>query len=523
MPRQNSPVDNRRIAKNAIFLYLRMFISMAVSLFTSRVVLHTLGVMDYGIWNVVGGVIGMFTFLNASMSGCTNRFLSFELGRGDMAHLQKVFSSSLTVHIIIASIILLLGETVGLWFLNEKLVIPPDRMLAANIVYQTTVIGCMVSVTQVPYNAMIMANEKMNVYAYAEVVNVCLRLAIVYALVLSPIDKLVTYGLLSLLVTFGFSVFYRVYCTTRFQSCKFRLTLERQVVMPMLSFSMWDLYGSASVMARTQGVNMLLNMFFTVSMNAASAVATSVQNAVMSFAGNLLAAFRPQIVKTYACGDFSDTVKLIRRASVYTTFLLLVLTLPLLLEIDYVLGLWLKAPPPYAATLCVCVLLFNLVANLSNVVVSAVHATGHIKRSSLINGSLYLLVVPFSYFGFKRGMAAEWAYIFNVVAVCGGLTQNAFVVAKFVPGFSVVRYFLHTLFPMLACSLAAYVAALAVSSSMESSFVRLCATFASSGVLLSALFYLFLFDRGEQKFIREKIKTTYNKSMNVRILHRRMK
>ena len=195
----------------------------------------------------------------------------------------------------------------------------------------------------------------------------------------------------------------------------------------------------------------------------------------------------------------------------------------LLLETDYVLGLWLKTPPPYAATLCVYVLLFNLVANLSTVVVSAVHATGHIKRSSLINGSLYLLVVPFSYFGFKRGMAAEWAYIFNVVAVCGGLTQNAFVVAKFVPGFSVVRYFLHTLFPMLACSLAAYVAALAVSSSMEPSFVRLCATFALSGVLLSALFYLFLFDSGEQKFIREKIKTTYNKSMNVRILHRRMK
>ena len=188
----NSSIDNKRIARNAIFLYFRMFLSMAVSLFTSRVVLQTLGVMDYGIWNVVGGVIAMFSFLNTSMAGCTNRFLSFELGRRDYVKLQQVFSSALKIHILLALIILVLGETVGLWFLREKLVIPEDRMFAANVLYQITVASSMITITQVPYNAMIMANERMNVYAYIEIANVTLKLAIVYALYISPFDKLIT-------------------------------------------------------------------------------------------------------------------------------------------------------------------------------------------------------------------------------------------------------------------------------------------------------------------------------------------
>lgn len=228
--------NTKRIAKNAIFLYLRMFFSMAVTLFTSRIVLQTLGVMDYGILNVVGGVIVMFSFLNESMSGCTNRFLSFELGRKDYVRLQEVFSSALTIHILIALVIFVLGETVGLWFLREKLVIPSDRMFAANIIYQITIISSMIGVTQVPYNAMIMANERMNVYAYIEIANVCLRLVIVYMLYVSPFDKMVSYGVLTFIVSILIMMIYRIYCIRKLRSCKFRLSLDKDVVKPMLSF-----------------------------------------------------------------------------------------------------------------------------------------------------------------------------------------------------------------------------------------------------------------------------------------------
>lgn len=496
--------NNKRIAKNAIFLYFRMFFSMAVSLFTSRVVLQTLGVMDYGIWNVVGGVIAMFSFLNASMAGCTNRFLSFELGRRDYVKLQQVFSSALTIHILIALIILVLGETVGLWFLREKLVIPSDRMFAANIIYQITIISSMITITQVPYNAMIMANERMNVYAYIEIANVCLKLAIVYMLYISPFDKLISYGILTFTVTLLIMISYRVYCIKKLKSCKFKLSLDRSIIKPMLSFSGWDLYGNASVMARTQGVNMLLNMFFTSVMNAASAIATSVQGAVMAFAGNVLAAFRPQIVKTYATGEYETMVDLIRKASVYTTYLLLIFTFPLLLETDYILKIWLKTPPDYAATLCRYVLLFNVIANLSSVLISGVHATGHIIRSSFINGTCYLLVIPFSYFAFKMGMKAEIAYAFNIIAVCIGMTQNLFVLSKYVTILKKRKYFFNIILKYLIVGLITYFISELVRDMLSVSFKRLCITTLTTTTLFSVMTFFFIFNVHERNFAINK-------------------
>lgn len=498
--------NNKRIAKNALFLYLRMFISMAVSLFTSRVVLQTLGVMDYGIWNVTGGVIAMFGFLNMSMAGCTNRFLSYELGKNDYDRLQRVFSASLTIHIIIAGIVLLLGETVGLWFLQEKLVIPEDRMFAANVVYQFSIISTMVAITQVPYNAMIMANEKMDVYAYIEMGNVLLKLLIVYLLFISPIDKLITYILLTFATTVGVALIYRIYCVRKLRSCRFRLNLDKEIVKPMLGFSVWDLYGNASVMARTTGVNMLLNMFFTATMNAANAIATNVQGSVMSFAGNVLSAFRPQIVKTYASGERTVMVDLIRRASVYTTFLLLIFTIPLMLETDYVLELWLKTPPDYAATLCRYVLIFNLLTNLSSVLVSGVHATGYIKRSSFINGTCYLLVLPVSYVAYKCGMKAEVAFAFNNIAVCIGMTQNLFVLSKHVPELSKLQYALKVLFPFALIGLAVYYITAQVQTYIQESFWRLCLTCTITTVLLTSLSFAFIFQKGERQFFINKAK-----------------
>lgn len=488
-----------------------MFLSMGVSLFTSRIILNTLGVTDYGIWNVVAGVIVMFSFLNSSMVGCTNRFLSFELGRKDLCKLQKVFTTSLNIHIFIAIIILILGETIGLWFLHEKLVIPENRFFAAEVIYQITIISSIISVTQVPYNAMIIANERMNIYAYIEILNVSLKLLIVYMLYISPWDKLITYGILTLVVSIIIAMIYRIYCIRKLSSCKYQFTFDKDIAIPMLTFSGWDLYGNVAIIARTQGVNMLLNIFFTATMNAASAIATQVQTAVGVFATNVLSAFRPQIVKTYANDEKIIMVNLIREAAVYTTYLLLLLTLPLILEIDFILLIWLKNPPHYASILCQYTLLFNLIANLSTVLVSGIHATGYIKRSSFINGTCYLLVIPFAYIAYKAGMEAYFAYFFNVVAVCIGMIQNMFVLNKYVPEFKKKSFTMTILLRYSIIAVITYTLVKLLQSYMSPSFIRLCFTIIIASCILTLLTYTFILNTQERNFIKMKFKNHFKK------------
>lgn len=252
-----------------------MFLTMVVGLYTSRVVLQTLGVEDYGIYGVIGGIVAMMGFLNASMSGATSRFLTFELGRGDKERLANTFSSALIVHIIIAAIVFVVAETVGLWFLCNKLVIPENRMVAAHWVYQLSILSSMLSITQVPYNSSIIAHEKMDVYAYVEILNVTLKLLIVYLLVIGNFDKLILYAILMFTVSVIIMVVYRIYCLRRFEECKFRLFLDKDYLKPLLSFSGWDLYGNMAFSVRQQGANFLLNMFYGVVLNAAYNIATT--------------------------------------------------------------------------------------------------------------------------------------------------------------------------------------------------------------------------------------------------------
>lgn len=272
----------------------------------------------------------------------------------------------------------------------------------------------------------------------------------------------------------------------------------------MINFSGWDLYGNAAVMARTQGVNMLLNIFFTATMNAASAIATSVQTAIMSFASNVLSAFRPQIVKTYANGELPAMVELIKKAAVFTTLLLMIFTIPILTETDYILQLWLKNPPEYAAILCRWVLIFNVIANLSSVFISGVHATGYIKRSSFINGTCYLLVIPFSYIAYRNGMAAEYAFIFNVIAVCIGMVQNMIVLHNHVHEFKKRIIFTKVILRFLFVSIATYIIVDYSKTLMPPSFARLCLSTSISTILLGITSYFFIFTNSERKFVISK-------------------
>ena len=498
--------ENKRILKNTLFLYLRMFFSLSITLYTSRVVLKVLGVDDFGIYNVVGGVVTLFSFLNTSMSGATARFISFELGRKKYEKLSRTFSAAVLVHGVIALILILLGETIGLWFLNTQLVIPPERFIAANFVYQFSLLSAAVTVLKVPYNASIIAYEKMDVYAYIEITHIAMKLVIVLLLLVIPFDKLISYSFLFLNVNIIIYLVYFVYCRNKLtQSCRFSFVYDKTIFKPMLSFSGWDLYGNASTLARTQGVNMLLNIFFGTVLNAASGIATQVQGAVISFASNVVSAFRPQIVKSYAQQDYNRMVSLIYNASLYTSMLLLLFTIPLLVETEFILTLWLGEWPEYAAILCRYVLLFNLFSNLSFIVVTGLHATGKIKRPSLINGTFYLSVIPITYIGYRLGMPAEFAFIYNVIAVACGLLSNIYSLNLYVPHFSIRSYIAKVLLKCICFGLIVYGIVYSSTLFLAGGLFRLFIVAISTFVLLSIITYLFILSPNDRQLVKNKI------------------
>lgn len=318
---QDIAANNKRIAKNTLMLYIRMLFMMGVSLFTSRVILETLGVEDFGIYSVVGGIITMFAFINGGMVSATQRFITFEIGKGNVEKLKSVFSTSLQIHALISLIIILLGETVGLWFLYEKMVIPEARMDAAMWVYQCSIIACVVNIMSIPYNADIVAHEKMSAFAYISIVEVSLKLIIVYLLLLSPWDKLIVYAILLLLVQFSIRFVYSHYCHKHFEETNYKHQWNKPLLYEMISFAGWSFWGSLSVVLYTQGLNMLLNVFFGPVVNAARGIAVQVQSAVQQFTTNFQMALNPQITKNYAVGDLDQMHSLMFRSARFSFFL----------------------------------------------------------------------------------------------------------------------------------------------------------------------------------------------------------
>lgn len=372
-------------------LYIRMLLSVVVSLYTSRVVLEVLGVEDYGIYGVVGGVVAMFSFLNSTMAGATSRFLTYEMGLGDENRLKATFSSALIIHIAIALIVLVLSETIGLWFLNNKLVIPENRMYAAHWVFQFSILGMMVGFTQVPYNAAIIAHEKMDVYAYVELLNVFLKLGIVYLLSIGNFDKLIFYALLVLVVSVIIAIIYRAYCVRRYKETRFSFIWDKGILAPMFVFSGWEVLGHFGFTFRTQGVNFVLNMFFGVVLNAVTSIATVVQNTLLSFSNNVVVAIKPQIIKRYALGDLYEMSNLIISSIRFNLLVILVINIPFIFCTEYILGLWLKEVPEGCAIFCKVLLWSNILSSVSPIIYSGIQATGNLKSTSIIRNVLYIL------------------------------------------------------------------------------------------------------------------------------------
>lgn len=412
--------NNKRIAKNTLFLYIRMLLTMLVTLYTSRVVLSTLGIKDFGIYNVVGGVVALFGILNGTLASGTQRFLTFQLGRNDLAELKKTFSVSLNIHIIFAVIILILGETVGLWFLRNKINIPIDREIAALWVYHFSVFAVALSVIQVPYNATIIAHERMNVYAYVSILDVSLKLLIVYLLTISDYDKLITYSILMFAVNIIIVSIYCIYCRRKYLECRFGLVPDKKLYKTILTFSGWNILGSAAGTGSTQGVNILLNIFYGPAINAARGISVQVSNAIMAFVNNFQTAVNPQIVKLYATGKINELHTILFQNAKFSFCLMWCLLLPMLLKLETVLELWLVEIPEYTALFCRLILLQTLISCLQRPFVMAIYAIGKTKIVNLTSALISLSALPISYFLLKQGMPVYIPFVIYIItsAIC---------------------------------------------------------------------------------------------------------
>lgn len=432
--------NNKRIAKNTLFLYMRMLLIMAVSLYTSRVVLEALGVEDYGIYNVVGGIVVLFTFINGAMVTSTQRFLNFELGKNDIIQAQKIFSASLNIHILIALFVLLLSETLGLWLLNTTIQYPESKEVAVQITYQLSILTTCVNIIRTPYNAAIIAHEKMSFYAYFSIVEAVLRLAIVFILIGFDAHRLIMYGLLLCIVTMIINVCYYVYCKKAFEICHYKNYRDKSLYGQLLNFSGWSLFGGVANMGASQGLNILLNIFFGVTINAAMGIANQVNAAVSSFVSSFQTAFNPQIVKSYAAGEMGYFIRLILTTSKYSYFLLFVIALPIYICCPEVLNIWLTEVPEYAVSFCRLMLIFSLLDALQGPLWFSVQATGKIRNYQIIMSLMIIMNVPVSYCVLKFGMIPEMVLLVKIIINVLILVVRLWYLNRLY-GFPVVQYF----------------------------------------------------------------------------------
>lgn len=407
--------NNKRIAKNTLLLYFRMLLTMAVSLYTSRVVLHALGVEDYGIYNVVGTFVAMFSVLSGSLSAAISRFITFELGTGDKKKLMKVFSSAVTIQIGLFLVIVLFAETLGLWFLKHKMVIPIERIEAANWVYQFSILTFGINLISVPYNAAIIAHERMSAFAYISILEVLGKLFVAFSITIFPIDKLILYGLLLMLIALIIRLVYGYYCKKNFEECTFCFIFDKSLLKEMFGFAGWNIIGSSATVLRDQGGNIVINLFCGPSVNAARGIAIQVSNIIQGFVANFMTALNPQIIKSYATEDKEYMFSLIYKGARFSFYLLLFLSLPILLNTNYVLELWLGVVPEHTVPFIQLSILFALHEALATPLVTAMIAHGDIKKYQLFAGGLNLLNLPVSYFLLRMGLFPEIVFIVAIL------------------------------------------------------------------------------------------------------------
>lgn len=417
-----------------------MLLTMCVGLYTSRVVLNVLGVSDYGVYNVVGGIVNMLAFFNVGMMGATQRFISYELGKGDNQRLNTTFCTSVITHIIIAIIIIVIAEVIGVWLLNTRLNIPEGRMFAANCVLQLSIITFSFSVLIIPFNSCIIAHEHMNIYAYVSIIEALLKLGIAICLMFATIDHLILYASLILSVQLIVNIIYYIYCKRNFNECDFYFVWDKPLLKQMFSFAGWGMLGNTGFTFKDQGSNIILNLFFGTTINAARGVATQVNGIINSFAANFSMAMNPQITKLYAAGKIEESMKLVYAGSRFTFFLLSLIVVPFLINSNYILHLWLGIVPDYTNVFVYIILIGSLIYSLAHTVATAIHATGNVKWLQISLSTILLLELPIAYIVLKFGGQPHYALLPSLFTIPLSVLARFIILKHYVPKYSYREY-----------------------------------------------------------------------------------
>lgn len=502
--------NNKRIAKNTLLLYFRMLFMMAVSLYTSRVVLHTLGVEDFGIYNVVGGVVAMFSVISGSLSAAISRFITYELGKGDKDKLIRIFSSSVTIQLGLGFIILILAEVVGVWFLNTQMTIPTNRIYAANWVFQLSILTFIINLISVPYNAAIIAHEKMSAFAYISILEVVAKLIIVYMLLWSPFDKLIFYAILMASVAFIIRLVYGYYCKQHFEECTYRFIFDKDLLKKMFSFAGWNFIGAASAVLRDQGGNIVINLFCGPTVNAARGIAYQVNSAISGFVNNFMMALNPQITKSYAAGNKEYMMTLIHQGARLSFYILLILSLPVIINAHYILTLWLKIVPNHTTLFVQLVLIFAMSESISNPLMTAMLATGNIRNYQIVVGGLQIMNLPISYILLRNGCIPETVLI---VAICISqccLVARLYMLRKMI-GLSIRKYISKVYFNVLTVTILSAIIPYTLSCYFSETFVNFIIICIISVICTFIVMYFIGSNKEERRFILSKITTIKGK------------
>lgn len=503
-------INNKRIAKNTLLLYIRMLFLMAVSLYTSRVILQALGVEDYGVYNAVAGFIAMFSMISSSITGAISRFITYVLGQGDENKLKKVFSTAITIQLSLAAIIVVLVEAVGVWFLNTHMTIPVGREIAANWVLQYALITFVLNLWSTPYNAALIAHERMGAFAYIGIFEGMANLLIAFMVLYSPYDRLIVYGAFMCLIAFLTRIIYNIYCKKHFHECSFKWQFDKNLFKEMFGFAGWNFIGCVSGLLRDHGINILFNVFCGPAINAARGLATQVQTAVFKFSSNFYVAVQPQITKSYASNKLDESHDLVLRSSRLAFLLLTGMIIPLVTETEFILKLWLKDVPDHTASFVQIILLCSLIDSFSTPLVHLMLATGKIKRYQIVVGLFNSLNFPVAWIILYFGGSPEVTQLSIVLFAIGALILRVLMLRP-MTHFPIRKFMLSTVARSLFIMAICFLVSMFISHYLETGFLRFVFNLSVTEFFLGVLVYTIGLNPGEKIFILEKVRTFINK------------
>lgn len=506
--------NNKRIAKNTVALYVQTLMGMLIGLYTSRVMLNIMGIADFGLYNVIGGVVVLFGVLQSAMASSTSRFITFELAGGDRRRLKEVFSTGLLIHLGIALAVAVMALTIGPWFMETYMQIPAARLEAAQWVFYCAVISTFIAIVNVPYGAAIVAHERMSIFAYFSVLDLVLKLGVVFLLQFVDTDKLIVYAAMLVGVQVLMQTIYFWYCFRQFEEVRVGFVWNKRLFKEMTSFAGWSLFGDSAVMMMTQGTNILLNIFFGAPLNAARGIAVQVQGALARFVGGFQTALNPQITKSYATKDLQYMHKLIFASSKFSFVMMLLLAIPVFIEAEHILTWWLKVVPPHTVNFVRIMLLISLIDCLANPLIFAAKATGRIKVYQSILGSLLLLVVPVSYLILKLGFPPESIFVVHLAIAFAGQIVRVWLIKPMIK-LSLADYWIKVLFSCMLLLGLSPILPFTLYNLLDESLFRLVVIISSSCLSILLLGYVLALDKLERLFLENFVKSRFKRQLRI--------